>query len=95
VFKEGEGEFGVGPDPGQPVLGVDGGLFDGVGAEVGQFARLQVAPDVFPGLVICGRWQYISAVTGGRLIATNTNSPYLIVGTRRFMPPVPQRGRNR
>jgi hypothetical protein len=28
-------------------------------------------------------------VSGGRLIATNTDSPYLVVGKRRFMPPVP------
>ena len=49
----------------------------------------------FPGWLDCGRWRFISAVTGGRLIATNTNSPYLIVGKRRFMPPVPGQGRNR
>jgi hypothetical protein len=28
-------------------------------------------------------------VSGGRLIAVNTDSPWLIVGKRRFMPPVP------
>jgi len=28
-------------------------------------------------------------VSGGRLTAANIISPYLIVGTRRFMPPVP------
>jgi hypothetical protein len=36
-----------------------------------------------------GRWRFASAVSGGRLIGANTNSPYLIVGRRRFMPPVP------
>lgn len=36
-----------------------------------------------------GPWRFASAVSGGGLIATNTNSPYLIVGRRRFMPPVP------
>jgi len=36
-----------------------------------------------------GRWRFASAVSGGRVIATNTNSPYLVVGRRRFMPPVP------
>lgn len=36
-----------------------------------------------------GRWRFVSAVSGGRLIGTNTNTPYLIVGRRRFMPPVP------
>jgi hypothetical protein len=43
----------------------------------------------FPGWLGIGRWRFVSAVTGGRLIATNTNTPYLIVGKRRFMPPVP------
>jgi Domain of unknown function (DUF6431) len=42
-----------------------------------------------PGWLGCGRWRFVSAVTGGTLIATNTNSPYLVVGKRRFMPPVP------
>jgi len=36
-----------------------------------------------------GRWRFASAVSGGRLIAANTTSPYLIAGSRRFMPPVP------
>jgi hypothetical protein len=39
-----------------------------------------------------GRWRFASAVSGGRVIATNTNTPYLIVGRRRFMPPVPSDG---
>jgi transposase-like protein len=47
------------------------------------------AVTAFPGWLGCGRWRFVAAVTGGRLIATNTNSPYLIVGKRRFMPPVP------
>ena len=53
------------------------------------------AVSAFPGWLGCGRWRFISAATGGRLIATNTNSPYLIVGKRRFMPPVPARDQNR
>lgn len=36
-----------------------------------------------------GRWRFVSAVSGGRLLAANTNTPYLVVGRRRFMPPVP------
>ena len=43
----------------------------------------------FPGWLGVGRWRFVCAVTGGRLIATNMNMPYLIVGKRRFMPPVP------
>lgn len=42
-----------------------------------------------PGWARVGRWRFVSAVSGGTLIATNTNTPYLIVGRRRFMPPVP------
>lgn len=42
-----------------------------------------------PGWGGLGRWRFAAAVSGGRLIGTNTNSPYLIVGRRRFMPPVP------
>ncbi len=42
-----------------------------------------------PGWQALGRWRFISAVVGGSLLATNTDSPYLVVGRRRFMPPVP------
>jgi len=42
-----------------------------------------------PGWQALGRWRFVSAVVGGRLLATNTDSPYLVVGRRRFMPPVP------
>ncbi len=42
-----------------------------------------------PGWLALGRWRFCSAVCGGSLIAANTNSPYLVVGRRRFMPPVP------
>lgn len=39
-----------------------------------------------------GRWRFVSAVSGATLLATNTNTPYLVVGRRRFMPPVPSEG---
>ncbi len=42
-----------------------------------------------PGWLAVGVWRFASSVSGGRLIAANTTSPYLMVGTRRFMPPVP------
>ena len=42
-----------------------------------------------PGWLAVGRWRFASAVSGGRLIAANITSPFLIVGRRRFMPPVP------
>ena len=41
-----------------------------------------------PGWALLTRWRFVSAVSGGRLLAANTNTPYLIIGKRRFMPPV-------
>jgi hypothetical protein len=40
-----------------------------------------------PGWATLGRWRFASAVTGGSLLAANASSPFLIIGTRRFMPP--------
>lgn len=42
-----------------------------------------------PGWAVLGRWRFASTVCGGRLLAANTNTPYLIIGSRRFMPPSP------
>jgi hypothetical protein len=42
-----------------------------------------------PGWAVFGRWRFASAVSGGKLLSANTNTPYLVVGRRRFMPPVP------
>ncbi len=47
------------------------------------------AATALPGWTSIGLWRFVSSVSGGRLLATNTNSPYLVVGKRRFMPPVP------
>jgi hypothetical protein len=41
-----------------------------------------------PGWLAVSAWRFCSAVCGAALLVTNTNSPYLIVGRRRFMPPV-------
>jgi hypothetical protein len=41
-----------------------------------------------PGWAALGRWRFASAVTGGSLLAANASSPFLIIGTRRFMPPM-------
>jgi transposase-like protein len=41
-----------------------------------------------PGWLAVGPWRFCSSVCGATLVATNTNSPYLLVGRRRFMPPV-------
>jgi hypothetical protein len=63
-------------------------------AEASRFAVAAIgaafsAATALPGWAALGVWRFASAVTGGRLIAANTTSPYLIVGRRRFMPPVP------
>jgi hypothetical protein len=47
------------------------------------------AAAMLPGWLAVGVWRFASSVSGGRLIAANTTSPYLMVGKRRFMPPVP------
>lgn len=58
----------------------------------GALAAIDAAWEVasgLPGWLELGRWRFCSTVCGGSLIALNTNSPYLVVGRRRFMPPVP------
>jgi hypothetical protein len=47
------------------------------------------AASCLPGWAGMGAWRFASAVSGGKLIAANITSPWLIVGRRRFMPPVP------
>ena len=63
-------------------------------ADVGCYALAAIgaafaAACSLPGWARLGRWRFASAVSGGMLLAANTNTPYLIVGRRRFMPPVP------
>ena len=63
-------------------------------AQAGRFALTAIAAafeaaTALPGWLALGRWRFASAVSGGRLLAANTISPFLIVGRRRFMPPVP------
>ncbi len=61
-------------------------------ADAGQFA-LAALSDAFeaaaglPGWLAVGCWRFASSVSGGRLIAASTI--FLVVGRRRFMPPVP------
>src|SRR4029453_16755691 len=40
-----------------------------------------------PGWAALGRWRFACAVTGGSLLAASASSPFLIIRTRRFMPP--------
>jgi ribosomal protein S27AE len=63
-------------------------------AEAGRFALAAIteafdAAAALPGWLAAGRWRFASAVSGGRLIAASTGSPFLVAGKRRFMPPVP------
>ena len=71
-----------------------GGQAIGPAADAGAFAVAAIgaafgAAAALPGWLAVGRWRFASAVSGGRLIAANITSPFLIVGRRRFMPPVP------
>jgi hypothetical protein len=63
-------------------------------ADVGRFALGAIgaafgAAAGLPGWLALGVWRFASSVSGGRLIAANAGSPFLVVGKRRFMPPVP------
>jgi hypothetical protein len=72
----------LGGEPVRPAAGASRFVLEAVTAAFGAAAGL-------PGWLEVGAWRFASAVTGGRLIAANTISPYLIVGRRRFMPPIP------
>jgi len=63
-------------------------------ADAGRFALAAIggafgAAAGLPGWAGLGVWRFACSVSGGRLIAASTVSPFLIVGRRRFMPPVP------
>ncbi len=66
----------------RPAAGVGGFALAAIGAAFDAACAL-------PGWAGLGAWRFACAVSGGRLIAANKGSPYLIVGRRRFMPPVP------
>jgi hypothetical protein len=85
------GELGVGfaalcAELGGPVLRPAADAAVGAVAAIG--AAFTAACE-FPGWAGLSRWRFASAVSGGRLLAANTISPYLVVGKRRFLPPVP------
>lgn len=50
--------------------------------------RAFAAACAFPGWLALSCWRFCNVVAGGSWLATNTNSPYLVVGRRRFMAPV-------
>jgi Domain of unknown function (DUF6431) len=72
----------LGGDALRPVADAGRLALAAIGAAFGAAAGL-------PGWLGLGVWRFACSVSGGRLIAANTISPYLIVGRRRFMPPIP------
>jgi uncharacterized protein DUF6431 len=72
----------LGGQPVTPPAGAGRFALAAIGAAFGAAAGL-------PGWLALGVWRFASSVSGGRLIAANTGSPFLVVGRRRFMPPVP------
>jgi hypothetical protein len=43
-------------------------------------------------VLTAGLWAFVSVVTGGMLIRSNTDPPWRVFGSRRFIPPIPFRG---
>jgi hypothetical protein len=72
----------LGEDAVRPVADAGRFALAAIGAAFGAAAGL-------PGWLALGVWRFACSVSGGRLIAASTTSPYLMVGKRRFMPPVP------
>jgi hypothetical protein len=72
----------LGGEPFPPPAGAARFALAAIGAAFAAAAAL-------PGWAGLGAWRFATAVSGGTLIAANTTSPFLIVGRRRFMPPVP------
>jgi transposase-like protein len=66
----------------RPAVDAAGFALAAIGAAFGAAAGL-------PGWLGLGVWRFACSVSGGRLIAANTTSPWMVVGKRRFMPPVP------
>jgi hypothetical protein len=72
----------LGGDPVRPAAEASRFALAAIGGAFGAAAGL-------PGWLAAGLWRFASSVSGGRLIAANAGSPFLVVGKRRFMPPVP------
>jgi hypothetical protein len=62
-------------------------LLDPLRSAVAAIGAAFTAAAGLPGWAVLGRWRFACAVTGGSLLAANASSPFLIIGTRRFMPP--------
>jgi hypothetical protein len=74
-------------------LAVEVGAEAGVAALVVEAERRAVAALRLVGEVLgassLSLWALASLVTGGRLLAATTDPPWTVLGSRRFMPPVP------
>ena len=68
---------------------VSGARLGGPSSAVRALGRAFDAACSLPGWAALGCWRFCSVVGGGRLLAANTISPYLVIGRRRFMAPVP------
>jgi hypothetical protein len=62
-------------------------LPDPLRSAVAAISAAFTAAAALPGWAVLGRWRFASAVTGGSLLAANASSPFLVIGSRRFMPP--------
>lgn len=70
-------------------VGPSGLTLSGPSSAVAALGRAFTSASALPGWGVLGAWRFSSVVSGGRLLAANTISPYLVIGRRRFMPPVP------
>lgn len=71
---------------GGPVLTPDADTVAGAVTAIG--AAFSAACE-FPGWAGLSHWRFASVVSGGSVLAPNTISPFLVVGKRRFLAPVP------
>ena len=68
---------------------VPGSVLGGRQHAAAAISRAFDAACALPGWAVLGAWRFCSVVSGGRLLAANTISPYLVIGRRSFMAPVP------
>lgn len=74
------------------VVRLGGELVDlaGSGAQQALTALRSAFTFINPGRSTEHLWPFASLITGGGLLATNSNPPWLVVGNRRFIAPVPE-----
>lgn len=62
---------------------------EGAGWALGAIASAFAAMHSRAGPALPGLWPFAGLVTGGRLLAANSDPLSIVIGRRRFMPPVP------